>query len=235
MDVISDAINIFGNKSSKKSIFEVKNQQNNTNILNPGLGTLFAHNLELKEDNQALVQENDDLKEELEEKDNIIEDLREQLQNLQITLKECEIRLSHTTEMYTREKQEKENASIAFNRILSSFTKDDLNSMRFLQQNMHMTVSPPIRLDRHSSCEDYSTNSRYQCEDDSYSDKELMNRRYSSSQMNTSVLNANQRTVYTAASHLITGAAETASTMLLNNNESYDFNPKDMEEMGMNH
>ena len=142
--------------------------------------------------------------------------------------------------MYVREKKEKENASIAFNRILSNITRDDENSHKlFLLQNMQMThVSPPIRIDRHSACDDYPTNlARYQLdEDDIYSEKEMhIDRRNSHSRMNTSSMNANQRTVYTNGSHMITGAGETTSTGILNNNESYDFNPRDMEEMDALH
>jgi len=199
--------------------------------------SLIAENTELREDNKVLVQENDNLKEELEEKDNIIDDLNEQIQNLSINLKEWEIRLSHTTELYLREKSEREDASIAFNRILNNFTNDENNSNKFLNQNMQLAQrKSAVFKNRHCS-QDYSTNYiAYPTAEGTYDDKGSMgSRRDSDSRVNTSCINANQRTIYTNGSHTATGGGETTSTGLLNNNESYDFNPKDMEEMASMH
>ena len=182
---------------------------------------------------------NDKLQEIVDEKDHLIEELKERINNLSITLKEWEIRLSHTSEMYAREKKEKENTAIAFNRILNKFTIDDANSIKFLQHNMQLTyTSPSIRLNHIPGYENHQTwmNIYQNEEDDIYWDKELLNdRRNSNSRVNTSCLNANQRTLYTNNSNLITKHGETTSTGFMNNNESYDFNPRDMEEMGSIH
>ena len=69
--------------------------------------------------------------------------------------------------------------------------------------------------------------------EDAYFSKDSFNEQRDSL-VNTSTFNGNQRTVHTNMSHLVTGPGETTSTGMLNN-ESYDFNPKDMEEMNSMH
>jgi hypothetical protein len=228
MGVLEDAITIFSKAPAHNPIFELKPKEHKIRDYHK----IMNDNFELREDNKTLVHENDDLKEDIDEKDAIVDKLNQKIQQLCIDLKECEIHLTHTTEMYAREKQEKENAYIAFNRILCNFTSDDINSAKFLQRNMQLaSVSSPTVQDRNSSQGDYSTNMGHYHDEDDYCDKELLpNRRKSNSRMNTSSANGNQRTVYTNGTNLITGGGDTTSTVILNN-ESYDFNPRDMEEM----
>ena len=230
MGVLQDAIDTFSKTPTSQAVFEMKPKEQNYQQIQ----VLMSENYELREDNQTIVEENDKLKEELQHKDELIAQLSDKIKYNNINLKEWEIRLSHTTGLYTKEKEEKENAYIAFNRILSNFTQQESNSQKFLQQNLQISnTSPSVRYERHSSWGDYSTNmGRYAEEDEeSYWSKELLpNRRHSNSIMNTSWINANQRTVHTNGSQLITNGGETNSTGILNN-ESYDFNPKEMEEM----
>lgn len=171
MGVLEDAITVFSKAPAHNPIFELKPRDQNIREFQK----IMNDNYELREDNKTLVQENDELKEDINEKDLIIEEFNQKIQQLSIDLKECEIRLSHTTEMYSREKQERENAYVAFNRILSNFTSDDINSAKFLQRNLQMnkTVTSSLQ-DRRSSHGDYSTNMGQYHDEDDYSDKELI-------------------------------------------------------------
>lgn len=132
LGVIQEAIKTFSNVPTTKQVFEMKPKPETSSRLQE----LLEENYELREDNQTLVEENDNLKEELQMKDNTIRELNEKLRNVRISLKECEIRLNHTTQMYAKERDEKENIYIAFNRILSNFTENEDNSQKFLQQNL---------------------------------------------------------------------------------------------------
>jgi hypothetical protein len=229
MDVLDEAVKVFSSKPNIKPIFELQSQRYNDTQNDESFSALIDQNTELRDDNKILVHENDSLKEELEEKDSIIDKLHNKIHNLWITLKECEIRLSHTSELYAKEKKEKENAAIAFNRILSNFTKDDWNSVKFLHQNIKMLKKfSPVRIDPDS----YKTYGRMR-QEDIYFWKDSLNEQRDSF-VNTSTFNGNQRTVHTNMSHLVTGPGDTTSTGMLNN-ESYDFNPKDMEEMNSMH
>ena len=239
MRVINEAIASFSNQTISKPWSKERQTNFESQLWVNTQNELIRQNYELREDNKILVMKNDKLQEIVEEKDQLIEELKKRINSLSITLKEWEIRLSHTTEMYAREKKEKENTAIAFNRILNKFTTDDSNSIKFLQHNMQLThASPSIRLNRVSGYDNHQAliNIYHNDEDDIYGDKELINeRRNSNSRMNTSWVNANQRTLYTNNSNLITRHGETVSTGFINNNESYDFNPRDMEEMGSIH
>lgn len=232
MGVLDKAINTFSTKIERNEVFDMSNKASKNHFRNSQ--EEFVHsNVELQQENMTLYEENDELKEELSHKDHIIDQLNAQIHHLSVTLKECEIRLGHTTDMYAHEKQEKENTIIACNRILSRFTTDDINSTKFLSQNREITqVSPPIRMKRGSGGDTYPS-SLAMCqmdEEEEYSDKTMLNhKRRSSSRMNTSTVHSYKRSMPTNCSNLVTGGDTTFTGIL--NNESYDFNPKDMEEM----
>lgn len=214
VDFIGTAIEKFSTKIKIRPLINMEDPKRESSEFH----NLNRINYELHRDNQMLIDENNQLKDELDDKDILIDSLQDQLKTLGIALAECEIRLRHTTSMMTKEK---EATTIAFNRILSGLTNDELNSAKFLKQNLLLTNLPNyLKMPKQVHPEAYQTlKPTYKIsEEDIYSTADLYHgRRTSMSNINSSSLNLNQRTVHTNASNMITGPGETTSTGMMNN------------------
>ena len=78
------------------------------------------------------MDEYNQLRDEFELKDEENSNLQARVYDLELMLKDSEIRLTIANELYQKEKMEKENTTLAFKRILSKFQNE---SSYFLSQN----------------------------------------------------------------------------------------------------